>query len=198
MQILSLERFWCITFADCAALGNCVSVILNNERTYMPPSICIPWIPPFQSSFLSRFSLAVFLHGLTRNNSKQESAHVRCVTEKKMMLTQQHAWKTLAMLRHVFNNVGYIYRKRRCRKSNKTGMHDWNSGPVWKLDQCETIGLTEYANYQLFSTYSLSYWKISHCINAMVKNYFYHYEYGFWRLVLKVVDGLSLKSISKK
>lgn len=87
--------------------------------THTPPSICIPANSPL--SIL--ISVAIFARGVSprinsiRNNSKQENVHVRRVTEKKMTLMQQHAWKTSAMLRHVFNNVGYIYRKRRCGKS---------------------------------------------------------------------------------
>jgi len=33
-------------------------------------------------------------------------------------------------------------------------------------DQCKTIGLTECANNQLFSTHSFSCWKISHCTHT--------------------------------
>lgn len=49
-------------------------------------------------------------------------------------------------------------------------------------DQCETIGLTECANYQLFFYIETLLRKISHCIHAyaMVKKIiFHHYEYRF-------------------
>lgn len=131
MQILSLGRFWCIAFADCAALENCVSVILNNERAYAVKYMH-PVNSPLSILILSRFSLAVFLHGLTRSETtaNRRACTSDVVTEKKMTLMQQHTWKTLAMLRHVFNNVSYVYWKRRCGKSNKT--HNWNS-ELWKL-----------------------------------------------------------------
>jgi len=82
----------------------------------------ILWGPLFQSSFPSRFSLAVFLHGLTRSET---TANKRARIEKKT------AWKTLQ--RHVFNNIGYIDIGNRCEKSNKAGMHNRNNGLLWKL-----------------------------------------------------------------
>lgn len=72
---------------------NCVSMVLNNERVYTAK-----YIDPVNSPFSILIFVAIFARGVSlrinsiRNNSKQESTHVQCVTEKKMMPTQQYAW----------------------------------------------------------------------------------------------------------